>query len=142
MAARQNRIFRVAAVCLTATLSACANMQTIQGDPKDAGEARKFDAGFERVKAAALDGIRDMDIEPSNTEDTADGFVIYIARAPHGMSWGEVGRVIVDKAPAPPTTVHVDYRRRTVLQYEGSFSDFAGDLFKRMDASLHKSAAN
>jgi hypothetical protein len=94
------------------------------------------------VKTAALNGIRDMDIEPSSTEDAADGFIIYIARAPHGMSWGEVGRVIVDKSPAPPITVHVNYQRRVVLQYEGSFSDFAGDLFKRMDASLRKSAAN
>src|SRR5277367_3456491 len=120
MAVGQNRIFGIGAVCLMALLSACASMDTVKSAPKDAGDARSFDAGFERVKAAALDGIRDMDIEPSNTEDTADGFVIYIARAPHGMSWGEVGRVIVDKSAAPPTTVHVDYRRRTVLQYEGS----------------------
>jgi len=132
----------LAAAGALALLSACASIDTVKSAPKDAGEAHSFNANFERVKTAALDSIRDMNIEPSGTDDVADGYVIYIARAPHDASWGEVGRVIVEKNAAPPTVVHVDYRRRFPLQAQGAFYSFSDDLFTRMEASLRKSASN
>jgi hypothetical protein len=118
------------------TLAACANMKTVQDAPADSGEKRAFDAPYETVREATLDSIRDMKLAPSSTEETPEGFVILIARAPHGMSWGEVGRVIVQKNDAPPTTVQVNYQRRFALQFVGSGDRFARALFVRIDKSL------
>ena len=133
----RNTIFsRTSALIVILGMAACANIDTVQNAPLDAGEARSFDAPFERVKIAALNGIRDLKIEPSSTVDAPEGFVIYIARAPHGMSYGEVGRVVVEQSAHPPTTVHAHYQKRFALQFQGSESRFARALFTKIDAAL------
>jgi hypothetical protein len=132
----------IATIMLVLGLSACASISTVENAPLDAGENRSFDAPFDAVKVATLNGVRDLKLEPSSTTDAPQGFIIYIARTPHGISWGEVGRIVVENKPQPPTTVRVHYQRRFALQYTGSESRFARALFQKIDAGLKVKTAN
>jgi hypothetical protein len=124
----------LAALAMPLALAAC-NSATVQQAAPDAGTARSFDAPYEQVKQAALDGLNALKVPPSQTTDQPNGFAILVSRAPHGMSWGEVGRVLVEKSPAPPTTVRVVYEKRMPLQFGGSESRFARNLFAKMDTA-------
>jgi hypothetical protein len=120
---------------LPLALAAC-NSATVQQAAADAGTARTFNAPYEQVKQAALDGLTALKVPPSETHDQADAFMILVSRAPHGMSWGEVGRVLVEKSSARTTTVRVVYEKRMPLQFGGSESRFARNLFAKMDTTL------
>jgi hypothetical protein len=130
------RTGRLLFASVVVVLTACSSMKSVTDDPMAAGEARSFDAPYEKVKLATLDGIRDLKLEPSETSETAEGFVVLISRTPHGVSWGEVGRIVVEKAAQPPTAVHVRYEKRFAVQGIGSESRFATALFKKIEGSL------
>jgi hypothetical protein len=117
-------------------LAACANATTVQQVPADAGVARSFNASYDEVRAAALQGLTLLRLQPSAQNETPEGHTFMVARPPHGFSWGEVGRIIVEKSEAPPTTVRVVYERRMALQFAGGQSSFARNLFAKMDQAL------
>jgi hypothetical protein len=117
-------------------LSACASHDTVKNADADAGIVRTFDAPYERVRVAAVDGLRALQLSPSAIEDVPEGTAIYVARPPHGFSWGEVGRIIVQKSNSPPTSVRVVYEKRMAFQFASSESAFARNLFAKMDVAL------
>jgi hypothetical protein len=123
-------------------LGGCAKMSTVTDAPVESGKARSFDAPYERVRTATLDSLVAMGIDPVNMEERPASLVVLISRPPHGISWGEVGRVIIEKSENPPTTVHVKYERRFALQFAGSGNRFAATLFTRIDSALRAAAAN
>jgi hypothetical protein len=84
--------------------------------------------------------VRDLKLAPSSVDDSADGSVILISKTPHGMSYGEVGRIFVEMSWGSATVVHVKYERRFDLQFQGSEARFAGALFAKIDSSLATTA--
>ncbi len=131
----QRLVVGLAALALPLAVAAC-NSATVQRADADAGTARSFNAPYEQVKQAALDGLVALKVPPSQTTDQPKAFMILVSRAPHGMSWGEVGRILVEKNAAPPTIVRVVYEKRMPFQFPGSESRFARNLFAKMDAAL------
>lgn len=126
---------------LALTLGACSSA-TVQRAPEDAGIARSFNAPFGAVKQAAIDALQAMQIPPSETKDEPTQFVLLVSRPPHGMSWGEVGRVIIEKNATPPIVVRSVYDKRFPIQFAGSQSVFARNLYLRMDKILGTTASN
>jgi hypothetical protein len=57
------------------------------------------------------------------------------------MSWGEVGRITVEKSATPPTTVRVVYDKRLAVQAIGAESRFARLYFSKLEAALTQTAA-
>jgi uncharacterized lipoprotein len=129
------RVKRLLVVTVLACLGACS-IKDVQQAPATAGTAKTYNASFDRVKQAALSALTDMRLPPTSTEDQDKAFVMLLARPPHGMSWGEVGRVLIDKSANPPITVHALYDRRMPFQFAGSEAGFARNLFTRMDKIL------
>jgi len=127
---------------LAATLSACASSSTVQQAAPDKGIVRSFNAPYDKVKQAAVDALVTMRTPASKTEDQPDGFVLLISRPPHGFSWGEVGRVVVEKGTTTPVNVRVVYEKRFALQFAGSQSGFARNLYAHMDKILGTVASN
>lgn len=121
---------------LILVLAACANAATVQQAPADAGVMRSFDATYDQVRAAALGGLTLLRLQPSTQSETTEGHMILVARPPHGFSWGEVGRILIERSSAPPTTVRVLYEKRLTVQFAGSQSAFARNLFAKMDEVL------
>ena len=117
-------------------LTACANADSVKQQPTDAGIARDFHAPYEQVRKAALQGLTMLKLAPSAQNETSEGYFIQIARPPHGFSWGEVGRIFVERKEAPQTTVRVLYEKRMAFQFAGSESGFARNLFAKMDEAL------
>jgi hypothetical protein len=127
---------RLIVPALALALGACANADSVKERPSDAGITRTFDAPYDLVTRAALEGLSRLKLTPSAQNETADGYIIQIARPPHGFSWGEVGRILVERSMTPPTTVRVVYERRMALQFASSESSFARNLFAKMDEVL------
>src|ERR1700744_3454848 len=90
------RRYVIGLLALALTLGACSSA-TVQKAPEDAGIAHNFNAPFDAVKQAAIDALQAMQIPPSEMKDEPTQFVLLVSRPPHGMSWGEVGRVIIEK---------------------------------------------
>jgi hypothetical protein len=100
----------------------------------DAGIARSFAAPYEQTKQAVLTSLAQLKLTPVEREERPDGHTILIGRPPHGFSWGEVGRIFVEKSADKPTIVRVVYEKRITMQF--AHSNFPRYLFAHMDQVL------
>jgi hypothetical protein len=130
----------IIAATIALALSSCSSHETVKNADAEAGVERVFNASFENTQRAALEGLARLKLSPSAIDTVPEGTAIYVARPPHGFSWGEVGRIVVVKGDAPPTTVRVVYQTRMALQFAGSQSGFARNLFAKMDVALANAA--
>lgn len=119
---------------LVLTLTACATGQSVQQKPMDAGVGRSFQAPYEQTKQAALSSLTKLKFTPVEQQERPDGYTILIGRPPHGFSWGEVGRIFVEKSADKPTIVRVVYEKRVTMQFASS--NFPRYLFRNMDEIL------
>lgn len=131
----------LAAILLACALAACANAKSVAQKPADAGTTRNFDAPFADVKDAAYGALKLLRLYPEGEQDSPERHVILLARPPHGMSWGEVGRISIEKSDVPPILVRVVYDKRTPFQFTGGEEGFSRRLFERMDTVLAKQTA-
>ncbi len=125
---------RCVAVASALFLAACASAETVRHQPTDAGIGRSFQAPYEQTKDAVLASLTQLRLTPVEREERPDGHSILIGRPPHGFSWGEVGRIFIEKSAAKPTTVRVVYEKRIAMQFASS--NFPRQLFARMDQVL------
>lgn len=123
-------------VALVLGLLGCANADTVEKVALEEGIERQFNAPYETVKQTVVDALWLNSLKPSLVEDVPEGHVIMVARPPHGMSWGEVGRILVVRSETPPTTVRVVYQRRFVLSQLNAELHFSRNLFAKMDSVL------
>lgn len=130
---RRTVLTRLAPV-LALALAACASAQTVKRQPMDAGIARSFAAPYEQTKQAVLTSLAQLKLTPVEREERPDGHTILIGRPPHGFSWGEVGRIFVEKSADKPTIVRVVYEKRITMQF--AHSNFPRYLFAHMDQVL------
>ena len=100
----------------------------------DAGVGRSFQAPYEQTKAAVLASLSQLRLTPVERDERPDGHTILIGRPPHGFSWGEVGRIFVEKSADKPTIVRVVYENRITMQF--AQSNFPRYLFAKMDEVL------
>lgn len=122
------------AFMLVLALTACNTAQTVQNQSMDAGIGRSFQAPYEQTKQAALASLTKLKFTPVEQQERPDGYSILIGRPPHGFSWGEVGRVFVEKSADKPTIVRVVYEKRVTMQFASS--NFPRYLFQNMDEVL------
>lgn len=119
---------------LALALAACATSQSVQQNPMDAGIGRSFQAPYEQTKEAVLASLTKLKFTPVERQERPDGHTILIGRSPHGFSWGEVGRIFVEKSTDKPTIVRVVYEKRVTMQFASS--NFPRYLFQNMDEVL------
>lgn len=122
------------ALLAVVALTACASASTVQEQSLEAGIGRSFQAPYEQTKEAALASLTQLKFTPVAREERSHGHTILIGRPPHGFSWGEVGRIFIEKSPAPPTIVRVVYEKRITMQFAAS--NFPRYLFAKMDEVL------
>lgn len=125
---------RSLAPLLALALAACATAQTVQEQPIEAGIGRSFQAPYEQTKDAVLTSLTRLKFTPVERQERPDGHTILIGRPPHGFSWGEVGRIFVEKSADKPTIVRVVYEKRVTMQFASS--NFPRYLFRNMDEVL------
>lgn len=130
----------VMALLLGFSLAGCANASSVKSQAMTEGTERSFDASYEAVVQAVIDGLAQLKLSPSDQQDVAEGRMIMVARPPHGFSWGEVGRILVMRSESKPIQVRVVYEKRMPLQWAGSQSGFARNLFAKMDTALGQPA--
>lgn len=128
------RTRHLVAPVLGLALAACATGASVQQQPIDAGVGRTFQAPYEQTKEAVLTSLTQLKLTPVERNDRPEGHSILIGRPPHGFSWGEVGRIFIEKSAGKPTTVRVVYEKRIMLQ--AASSNFPRQLFARMDQVL------
>ena len=73
------------------------------------------------------------------SRSTAAGLVILVTKQLSAFSWGEVGRIYVQKSTSAPTSVYVLWEKRYQLQISGTGqSEFSDSLFKAIANALPK----
>lgn len=127
-------VSRRLALAAILTLTVCATARTVQQESLDASIARSFQAPYEQTKEAVLSSLTQLKFTPVAREERPDGHTILIGRPPHGFSWGEVGRIFIEKSPDKPTIVRVVYEKRITMQMASS--NFPRYLFAKIDEVL------
>lgn len=124
----------VVAASLLGALGACATADTVRDAPATAGVSDVFQAPYDKVAAATLDTLRGLRINITGSNEDQDGTKIQVTKSANLFSWGEVGRVIVERRSPPGTTatpVRVYWEKRSTMQLTGtSQGDFSEELFK------------
>lgn len=127
------------AVLLTTSLglTACATSETVRLAPVDQGISRDFPSSYDHAVAATMKALSSLNINITGSETQSVGTVIMVSKPISAFSWGEVGRVIVKKSDAMPTTVVVNWEKRDQLQITGTDSkDFTNVLFAEIQKDL------
>jgi hypothetical protein len=125
------------AISLLLVLGACATAETTRDAPIDAGVANSYAAPYDRVTAATLDTIRALNVNITATEEKPNGLQIQVTKSANLFSWGEVGRIMVERSPTPTTVVRVFWQKRSQVQVTGtSQADFSNDLFSGIQQRL------
>lgn|SRR5579883_2059174 len=131
---------KLAVVVATAgvlALGGCADLDTVKNAAKESGTARSFTAPYDEVTAATLESIRQLDVGIAGTEEKPEGLVVLVSKPLSAFSYGEVGRVLVERSPAPPTNVRIVWEKRYQLQISGTGEDeFSREVFTRIGATL------
>ena len=128
------KAYLVCSLSIVLALAGCASASNVKQQSIDAGTARAFQASYEQTKAAVLASLTQLKFTPVEREERPDGHSILIGRPPHGFSWGEVGRIFIEKSADKPTIVRVVYEKRVTFQF--AHSNFPRYLFARMDQVL------
>jgi len=124
------------AIAISMMLAACTTADVVRNAPTDAGLVRSFDAPYERVAAATLDTLIALKLSVT-TEERVSSLHIHVARPQTAFSWGEIGRVIIERRATAPTPVHVYWEKRMQVQVTGvDQHEFARDLYKGIDGRL------
>ena len=127
-------ISRISLILLIA-LGACANASTVAEEPLRSGEQAMFSASYEKVIDTTISSLREMHITVTQITEQNDGTIILISRHPGAFSWGEVGRVFVEKPSGPNTTIYMVMDRR----FSGlSTSNFSDKLFVSINNNINK----
>lgn len=112
------------------TLVACATTETIQQSALAEGVVERFDAPFNKVAPATLDAVRQLDVNITSTQQVPNGIEIVVSKPLSAFSWGEVGRIFIEKKDGAPTPVYVNWQKRVRTQLTGtSQSEFSGQLY-------------
>jgi len=118
------------ALGLLLSLAACATAETVRDAPVDAGVSQSFAAPYDRTTAATLDTLRSLNINITATEEKSNGLQIQVTKSMNLFSWGEVGRILVERSSQAPTVVRVYWQKRSVMQITGTGqTDFSNELF-------------
>ena len=96
-----------------------------------------FDAPYDRVLASTLSMLNQLGVTIDSVETLSDGTRILVSQGMSGFSWGEVGRVIVERRPIPPIPVRLVWVRRYQRQVTGtSQAEFAQQLYRGISVDL------
>jgi hypothetical protein len=134
------RILRLlAAAFLLSGLVACATAETVRDAPVSAGVSDRFAAPYDRTVAATLATLRALNVNITGSNEDQDGTKIQVTKSMNLFSWGEVGRIIVER-PTPGIStvgVRVYWEKRSTVQLTGTTQgDFSEELFKGIRTRL------
>jgi len=130
-----NRFFARVSLILLFSLGACVNASSIADEPLRSGHQSTFTAPYEKVTDAAIASLHKLDVSITQVTKRDDGTVILLSKHPGAFSWGEVGRVFVEKPNGPDTTVYAIMELRSTSTNARGFS---GHLFTHMKDALEK----
>lgn len=110
----------VAPMLTVALVTGCTTTADVASAPLTQGTVIKVDAPFTDTVSATVDGLHDMGLAVKSTEARPEGVVVMMGQPMHAFSWGIVGRVFIERATAPPFTLHVIWEKRAQFQFAGS----------------------
>lgn len=131
------RIFGV--VALVGILAGCASIDTVEQAALTDGISQSFNANYDSVSGATLKGLSTLNVTVRSSDKTDGGMTLLVSKAVNAFSWGEVGRIYIERSVTPPTKVFVVWEKRSQLQITGtSAEEFSKALFNAVSASLAK----
>jgi len=124
-------------VAVSASLSACLTTDDIRYVPLNYGVMAAFDAPHDLVSASTLSVLRQLGVTIESVEELPGGTRILVSQGMSGFSWGEVGRVVIERRLAPPIPVRLLWVKSYQRQISGtSQAEFAQQLYRGISANL------
>ncbi|HUA53711.1 MAG TPA: hypothetical protein VMB81_16180 [Candidatus Sulfotelmatobacter sp.] len=118
-------------------LVACATMDTVKNAPATAGAVSSFNAPYDKVTAATFESLRGLRVEISSSNEQPEGLVILVSKSMTAFSYGEIGRITVERSQGATTNVRVVWEKRDQVQITGtSQQEFSKDLFAGIQTAL------
>jgi hypothetical protein len=116
----------------------CASAGGMRNAPLDVGTARTFDGAFSRVLRAAREATvaSGLAIDSFEQPDSATA-VIVSKKGSSAFSWGELVRVVVQRADSAHVVVRVYSKRRMATNITAK-GDYSSTIFQNMDLSLRE----
>ena len=87
-----------AGLTLALTLMGCASLDTIKDSPVTAGIKKTFPAEYNAVSGATVAALSTLNIHVKSSQEQPRGLVILVSKPMSAFSWGEVGRIFVEKS--------------------------------------------
>lgn len=120
-----------------ALLTGCASTDTVRNASVTDARSKSFNAPYERTNSATLKALSAMNVDITESSEDTRGTTYMVEKALTAFSWGEVGRVLVQKSAASPTTVYVNWEKRARFQITGTDqNEFSDALFVQIDQAL------
>ena len=140
MLSRRRNLCALVATILLSGMAGCSDLDTVRNAPIDRGISRDFDVPYNRLTAATLTALSSVNVNLISSSEDATGttYIIDKSMEMHILwgSWGEVGRIYIKKAAAPPTTMVVDWEKRAHGSVGVSAEEFSRTLFDAINKLL------
>ena len=129
-------------VCLAllASLPGCATLETVANAPLKEGIVESFPAKYDAVNGAMIAGLASLNVDVKSSREQPEGTVVLVLKSLEAWSWGEVGRIFVERSDSDRTNVYVRWEKRSRHQITGTDAkEFSDALFQSIRAALRKS---
>lgn len=126
-------------VIVLAGISGCTTTQDVINAPLNEGSVLQISASYDQTTKVALEALRALGISVTSVDALSEGTLVMIGRRMSAFSWGEVGRVFIEKSSVAPTKIFVIWEKRSTYQFAGSNrSEFVQDFEKSINKALAK----
>lgn len=127
-------------IVLGLLVSACGPLppvKTVANAPQDAGISKEFNGDVELIIAAAQASVKSLDLDITHSTRGDIGYTILFRKSMSAFSWGETGRVLVEKITPSKTRVFVHSEKNRKYQITGTEeAEFAVAIFQGIDEAL------
>ena len=128
----------VPALAVLLALAACATTAEIESEPLEAGVRRTFSGEFDEVVLAAVEAIRQNDLELEGYGEVDAGtWMITAMTGTSARGWGSIVRIVIQRQSEDETFVRVLTRRRVARNVTAE-DDYSAAIFSRMEILLAK----
>jgi len=126
----------LAFVLISASITGCASTSMMRSASIEAGEAKTFNASFEKVLEAARKSVTQSGLEfEEDTQLDDQTWIIICNKGVTGWSWGERARITVQKKSESKTLVRVLTRRKLPTNITATW-DFSPEIFSNIESNL------
>ena len=114
-------------------------METVSEAPLNEGIRTSIAANYDAVSSATIAALASLNVTVKSSQERPEGLIILVSKDLSAFSWGEVGRIFVQKSVGDMTNVYVRWEKRYTVQVTGTDAEeFSAALSKGINTALSR----